>query len=480
MRDLAGGVGAGGHGDGAVGLLEREHVVYAVARHGDGVARGLERADEPALLVRRHAAEHGVFLDGGGDVLVGLERAGVHIALRALNPGALGDLGDGHGVVAGDDLDGHALLGEVFEGVRRLGTDLVREQYERDGQHVGVESLVVRLPVVEREQQHAAALGRVGVYLRGVLAVSLAEEHVRRAEEVGLVLVEADAAEFFGGGEGHGLYSGLLDLAGEVSAQGGHGVVVRAHGGDVVCHDEADVALLKAVRAERHYVLYGHLVLRDGAGLVHAEHVHAREGLDAAHVVHEGLFLREAHHACGEGHAGEEVEPLGYHAYERGDGGDNAVRHAAAQPDYLLYGHEHAERDYGDAYHLHQAGERAHHLRLLGRLGLLGLQRQAVGVGILAHLREARAALPGHDEAAREQLGARGLFYLVRLAGYERLVGAALAGDDHGVGVYLAARGEHDDVVAHHLAGGYLPLPAVADDEAVRGREQRELVERAL
>ena len=194
----------------------------------------------------------------------------------------------------------------------------------------------------------------------------------------------------------------------------------------------------------------------------------------------EGLFLRETHHAGGEGHAGEEVESLRYHAYERGHGGDHAVRNAAFKPDYLLDGHEYAERDNSDADYLHQAGQGAHHLRLLGRLCLLGLERQAIGVGIRAHLCEARAALPGHDKAAGEQLRARSLFDFVRLSGYQRLVGAALARDDHGVSENLAARGEHDDVIPHHLTGGYLPLSAVAYDEAVRGRQQRQLVERAL
>ena len=123
------------------------------------MAIGLERADEFPLLVRRDAAEHSVLFDCLGYGLVRLKCAGVHIALRALYSGALGDLGYGHGVVAGDDLDGDALLGKVFEGIRSLGADLVREQYEGDGHERLRERLVVRLAVVKREQQHAAALG---------------------------------------------------------------------------------------------------------------------------------------------------------------------------------------------------------------------------------------------------------------------------------------------------------------------------------
>ena len=37
LRYLTGNVASRGHGDGTVGFLEREHVVYAVAGHGDRV-----------------------------------------------------------------------------------------------------------------------------------------------------------------------------------------------------------------------------------------------------------------------------------------------------------------------------------------------------------------------------------------------------------------------------------------------------------
>lgn len=128
----------GGHRHRAVGLLEGQHVVHSVARHGHGVALGFQRAHEPALLVRGHAAEHGVFLHGGGYVLVRAEFARVHIVPGPGYPGAFCHLADGHGVVAGDDLYRHALPGEIFEGVGRLGAYLVREQDERNGQQPGI------------------------------------------------------------------------------------------------------------------------------------------------------------------------------------------------------------------------------------------------------------------------------------------------------------------------------------------------------
>ena len=85
----------------------------------------LERTYKAALLVGRDAAEDRVFFNGICDVLVGFERASVYILLRALYPGPLCDLGDGHGIVAGDDLYSDALFGEILEGVGRFGAYLV-------------------------------------------------------------------------------------------------------------------------------------------------------------------------------------------------------------------------------------------------------------------------------------------------------------------------------------------------------------------
>ena len=87
LGDVARRVGSRRHGDGAVGLLEREHVVHAVARHGDRVPAPLEGLDELALLLRGHAAEHVVAVDGGVELGRGVEGRGVHVgAPRRASP----------------------------------------------------------------------------------------------------------------------------------------------------------------------------------------------------------------------------------------------------------------------------------------------------------------------------------------------------------------------------------------------------------
>ena len=82
LRHLAGNIASRGHGDGAVGFLEREHIVHAVAGHGHGVSLLFEREDEPALHLRRHAAEDNALARRLLDLFVGFERAGVHRPVR--------------------------------------------------------------------------------------------------------------------------------------------------------------------------------------------------------------------------------------------------------------------------------------------------------------------------------------------------------------------------------------------------------------
>ena len=449
----------------------------AVARHGHGVAVGLERLHEAALLRGGHAAEDRVLARRVADGLLGRERARVDEAVGVFDAGALGHLGHRARIVAGDDLHGHALAGKVAERLRRLGTDLVREQDQRDGQQVGAQRLVRERAVIYAQQQHAAALGGVALDLLLIRVFPPGEQHVRRAEQIGLFGVERHAAVFLRRRERQRRRRVLRLFAREVAPQGRHRVVVGLHGVDVVGHDHADVLEREAVVAQGADVLDDHLVFRHGAGFVHAQRVHARERLDAAELVHEGLALGQTHDAGHEREAGQQIQPLGDHA----DDGADCARHGdgrgAVKPHELLNEHHHAERDDEDADPLDEVLQRAHHLRLLRLLGALGLLRQARDVGIRADVRQLRAAHAADDEAARQELVAGVFLDLIRFARDERLVDVAALGRDHGVGIDLVAGGEDDDVVAHELRGVHGHAPAVAHGDGLGGRENVELVE---
>ena len=86
LGHVARGIGAGRHGNGAVGLLESQHVVDAVARHGHGVLAALERLHELALLLRGHTTKDMVAVHCGIELGRRIERRGVHISVRPGTP----------------------------------------------------------------------------------------------------------------------------------------------------------------------------------------------------------------------------------------------------------------------------------------------------------------------------------------------------------------------------------------------------------
>ena len=69
LGDATGRLAAGGHRHAAVGVLQGEHVVDAVAGHRHGVPAVLQGADHRPLLVRRDPAEHRVLLERVGERL---------------------------------------------------------------------------------------------------------------------------------------------------------------------------------------------------------------------------------------------------------------------------------------------------------------------------------------------------------------------------------------------------------------------------
>ena len=196
--------------------------------------------------------------------------------------------------------------------------------------------------------------------------------------------------------------------------------------------------------------------------------------------MHEGLALRQTHHARHERKARQQIQSLGDHADDGADRARHGDRHRTVKPHELFDEHHHAERNDDHADPLDEVLQRAHHLRLLRLFGALGLQRQARDVGIRADVGQLRAAHTADDEAAREELVAGVFPDLVRLARDERLIDVAALGRDHGVSIDLVAGGKDDDVVAHELRRVHGHTLAVAHGDGLWGREDAQLVERFL
>ena len=122
MRRLTRHARAGGHGDGAVGFAQGQHVVDAVARHGDGVPRPLHGRDKLLLLIRRDAAEDGAFRSAAfaSSASVLSVRASTNFSASGM-PARRATSETVRGLSPEMTLRAHALLGEIREGLRRFG-----------------------------------------------------------------------------------------------------------------------------------------------------------------------------------------------------------------------------------------------------------------------------------------------------------------------------------------------------------------------
>ena len=76
------------------------------------------------------------------------------------------------------------------------------------------------------------------------------------------------------------------------------------------CENFLDIVVAEALGVQRIDVRDLHGRLRDRAGLIHAEHVHMGQRLDAVHILHEHALARELQAAGRDGDARQQVKAL--------------------------------------------------------------------------------------------------------------------------------------------------------------------------
>ena len=231
---------------------------------------------------------------------------------------------------------------------------------------------------------------------------------------------------------------------------------------------------------QRHRVAGFHLSLGDGAGLVHAQNVHAGQCLDAVHVLGQHPAAGKPQHADRQRHAGQKVKPFRDHADQRRHRGLHRVPQRQLQHVVLLQKQQDAKGDQQKADGADQLVQREHHLAF-GQLDVgFGLGHQPVGVGVRAHPRQLGAHPAGGQKAAGAQPVPRLLGHRLGLAGDQGLVGLGAAGAHHRVGADLLAGGKFHNIVPHQLAGGQLQQVAVPQAAHLVGGHQRQLVHRVF
>ena len=153
------------HRDADVGLLDRQRVVDAVARHRDRVAATLQRGDDVLLLRRRHPAEHDVLLERLAELVeVGRQLARVVVPTAASTPTSRAIAATVCGLSPEMMRTATPCAAKYSRVSLRVGSHALAEGQqghggERRGQAFGVGALVRELLGAVREHEGAAAGG---------------------------------------------------------------------------------------------------------------------------------------------------------------------------------------------------------------------------------------------------------------------------------------------------------------------------------
>ena len=266
-------------------------------------------------------------------------------------------------------------------------------------------------------------------------------------------------------------------------AQGLHRLVRILRGQAVVSQQILQGFIIKLVvfRAfERVCLLHVHTGLGDRAGLVDAQNVHARERLNALHIMQQHLPAGKAHGPQHERNRRQHVKPLGDHADDGGNRGDDAFLQRLAGIEIALGKQNHADRHDRKADPFDDPVDRADHFRLLPGLDSLGLARELRDIRFIPDLVEPRVAPSRHNEAAGQEFASGFFFNFVALAREKRLVDLHRTLQDRRVRRDLIPRRQNNNIAPHQIVCRKLLLCPVSERNGMRRVEQAHLIQNAL
>ena len=151
---------------------------------------------------------------------------------------------------------------------------------------------------------------------------------------------------------------------------------------------------------QRDQIHHLHVRFRDGAGFVHAEHIHPSQGFNAVHVLHQHIVPAELQSGGGHGNGSQQVQSLGDHTYQRRDGTLHTAPETLLQHHIFLVKQHQSHRHQQTAHHEDQLVQGAHHFGLthLGVGSCFGgeLFRESIGT----HGGELYPAMAGDHKTA--------------------------------------------------------------------------------
>ena len=327
-------VAAGAHGDADVRVLEGEDVVDAVTGHRDDVVAAVQRPHHRALAVGLDAAEHDALVERVGEFgCVRGQLACVERLVGLAEAEGFGDGADAARVVAGDDLHLDALVVEVLECLRGVGAHLLREHDEGArrqlaGRAVGVDA---RLRLGEQQNASAARADLGRALTVGAVGV---EQDVGGAHDPVAVPGERDARPLRRGTERRPRLDAPARRIAERVLDGEHRrvrVLVGVREGRECLLRTALVGV-----TERFDTIECHAGFGEGARLVGADDIDAREALDRWQLVDEALTAPEADDADGERDGRQQHEALGHHRGQCGHHAEDGLLPVVAREQQLV------------------------------------------------------------------------------------------------------------------------------------------------
>ena len=267
-----------------------------------------------------------------------------------------------------------------------------------------------------------------------------------------------------------------IGAVGEHFRHGSAGVVFRLLTG--IDGGQDLLQMLRIVVGQRNYIVHFHFGFGDSAGFIHAQHIHPGQGLDTVHILDQNLVLGQLQSRSGHGNAGQQVQALGDHAYQRGDHALGAFPEALTPYPESLVKQRCANGDQGNAHHPNQPIQRAHHFGF-GCMGVgLRFRGQAGRKGIATYPGQLGSGRAGNDKAAGFQFVTGALHNGIFLTGDQRFIDLDLAAADDAVGTDLVAGHKFHDIVPDQQVGTHFYHLAFPNSPDLLGRHQSQPVYR--
>ena len=313
-----------------------------------------------------------------------------------------GYLADGVWIVSGNHSDGYALSGEVRKGLLGIFPNRTAENQQSQRRNLlRVQTLRLRISIIACHQQHPAAPVGPAANLGGNHFHLPAQNPLRSARHKGPFSFKYRSAPFGLGGEGNPFHFHPAAFTVKQFPNGPGGGVVRLL--SAVHSAEHRFQIFRLMAGQGNQVFHFHFRLGDGAGFVHAQHIHPGQGLDAVHILHQNLFPAQLQRRGRHGNGGQQVQPLGNHPHQGRHSAFHTIPEVQLQHGKFLVKQHQSHRNQGNAQHQNQLVQRTHHFGFAGFGIFLGLPGELAGKSLRPHRRQLHPAPSRHYNAAGAQ-----------------------------------------------------------------------------